>query len=421
LRREPLVQRLHRPVFRHVVVPSNLIEDIVNEECVLFLGAGASTEGQGTGYWREFLIDELVEKCSPPRKISKRLPDVAQYFCEKMDAGNKGKLRRIILKRIQRFMNTPEAFGRVTTCHLIIASIPQFRIVVTTNWDQFMERAMNVVPIVARPLGDKDMAYWDDRSRQVLKMHGCISDPDSMIVTSQDYDDYMKQIRKSFLWNKIRDLMATKTFLFLGYSLRDPTFIRMYSDIFERIGEFARPMFVVTPDTTNREIVRWRRSGVTTIEGLAYPFLENVRGALIEKGILFDEYLEIPRIETELEEAYNVDCRLTQETEVGIASSLYIDGLRHGLSGLVHELKHGTTGDHVRDELAETKNSLKRLRKSRMRFRDSEVSYWSGRLRSLEWFLSEGSIGLEKYFSARDLRPIKQDEFEYELESEQKS
>lgn len=326
-----MVQQPRRLVYRNVVVPPNLIDDIVDEECVLFLGAGASTEGRGTGYWRKFLIDELVEECNPPQKIRKELPHVAQYFCEKMDAGNKGKLRRIILRRIQRFMNTPEAFFSATICHSIIASIPQFRIIITTNWDQFMERGMNVVPIVWRPCEDKGMAYWDDRSRQVLKMHGCISDPKSMIVTTKDYDDYMKEISKSFLWNKIRDLMATKTFLFLGYSLRDPTFTRMYFDIVERIGEFARPLYAVTPDATNREMVRWQKRGVSVIEGLAYPFLENVRGALIERGILFDVEWEVSRIESQLEKIYRVDMKVKQETEVEMATSSYIDGLRHGL------------------------------------------------------------------------------------------
>lgn len=403
-------------MFRHVTVPANLIDDIVNEECVVFLGAGASTEGQGTSYWRQLLVDELIVKCKPPPGISKRLPDVAQYYCDTMDAGNKGKLCRIILERIRRFMNTPEAFGTVTICHSIIASIPQFKIIVTTNWDQFMERAMNVVPIVR----DKGMAYWDDHYRQVLKMHGCITDPDSIIVTAKDYDYYMRDIDKSLVWNKIRDLMATKTFLFIGYGLRDPSFTRMYSDISNRIGSFTRPLFVVTPNITSKEVVKWRKKHVTVVKGLAYPFLENVRGVLIEKDILFDVHWEIPRIESELEETYLVDSKVTQETEVGMATSLYIDGLRHGLSGLIHELKHGTTRARIEDDLTKTRESLRRLRRSRIKFRDSEISYWSGRLQSLEWFLSKGRRRLEKYFSARNLRPIRENEFENELKAERK-
>jgi len=420
-----LAQSFHRPVFRHVKVPANLIDDIVNEECVVFLGAGASTEGQGTSYWRELLVDELIAKCKPPPRISKRLPDVAQYYCDTMDAGNKGKLCRIILERIRRFMNTPDAFRTVTICHSIIASIPQFKIIVTTNWDQFMERAMNVVPIVAR-MKDKDLAaYWDDHYRQVIKMHGCITDPSSIIVTTKDYDNYMRDIYKSLIWNKIRDLMATKTFLFLGYGLRDPSFIEMYSDISNRIESFARPLYLVTPNITSNEAAKWRGKHVTIVNALAYPFLENVRGALIEKDILFDVQWEIPRIDSELEEAYLVDSKVTSaraypETEVGMATSLYIDGLRHGLSGLIHELRHGITRARIEDDLTETRRLLRRLRRSRIELRDSEISYWSGRLQSLVWFLSKGRRRLEKHFSAKDLRPIGEDKFENELRAERK-
>lgn len=66
---------------------------------------------------------------------------------------------------------------------------PFFRIIVTTNWDPFFERGLNVlVPMVE----DRDIPFWDDKKRQILKIHGCVTRPYTMVITQNDYKDLIK-------------------------------------------------------------------------------------------------------------------------------------------------------------------------------------------------------------------------------------
>lgn len=406
-----------RPKFEEIVIPSHLLQDIIDEECVLFLGAGASTEAKGaTGrplYSKELLLDELIRECNCPAELPKLLPEVAQYYCEALDAGNKGRLARLIRERIDRFMKIPPLYREVTVCHSIIASIPHFKVVVSTNWDPFMERTMNVIPIVR----DKDIAYWSDASRQVIKMHGCITDPESMIITKSDYQNYIRRMSHSQISNKIRDLMGTKTFLFLGYSLADPSFETIHSNILERLGVFARTSFAILPNVAEHDIANWKKRGVIVIRGLAYPFLKKLGQMLVERKVLFDVYNEMMILDNQLQEIYQVHSDLDQDTDVGFATAMYQDGLQHELESLIYALKTGITKDQVADMLRRSKEKLEYYESSKDKFAPMEVAYWNGRTRCLEWFLSADRKSLLKFFSASRMKPINKDEFDSESSS----
>jgi len=234
-------------------IPPQLLEDILNTDCVVFLGAGASTEGRTK---KSSLLEIIAEKCNYPKSKQKSLPEVSQYFCEHMDGGQKGRLVRLIRGVIvDTYMKNGEAYRVATMCHDIIARIPQFKVMVTTNWDVFMERLLNIIAIVR----DEDMAYWSDQDRQVIKMHGCITQPSTMVITTDDYEAFLSQRLNSPIINKIADLMATKTFLFLGYSLRDPDFEILHNKILAHIGKFARHSFAVMPNATASLILKWKK------------------------------------------------------------------------------------------------------------------------------------------------------------------
>jgi hypothetical protein len=135
-----------------------------------------------------------------------------------------------------------------------IAEIPYFNRFVTTNWDPFLERALDVlVPMVE----DRDPAFWDDRRRQVLKIPGCVTRPDSVVATQSDYDGCMK--RNPMIFNKLKDLMATKTFLFVGYSLRDADFQEVWNVITTTLGRFTKLAYAIDIDVTPEVASLWKQ------------------------------------------------------------------------------------------------------------------------------------------------------------------
>src|SRR5260370_42301218 len=82
----------------------------------------------------------------------------------------------------------------------LLGEIPYLNRFVTTNWDPFIERSLDVlVPIIE----DRDLAFWDDKKRQVLKIHGCVTRPYSLVATEADYGNRVNQ--NPLLFNKLRD------------------------------------------------------------------------------------------------------------------------------------------------------------------------------------------------------------------------
>lgn len=382
-------------------IPPQLLEDILNEDCAIFLGAGASTEG--LSYRGPSLLDIIAEKCNYPKKGQKSLPLISQYFCEHMNGGQKGRLVRLIRSVIDKYMKNGEAYRRVTMCHSIIARIPQFRVMVTTNWDVFMERLLNIIAIVR----DEDMTYWSDQDCQVIKMHGCITQPATIVITKNDYDTFLSQRLNSPIINKIADLMATKTFLFLGYSLRDPDFEILHNRILTHIGKFARHSFAVMRDPTAETITKWKKKNISIIPDTGIGFLRRLHSVLVGKGILFSDDI-LDHLREQLEAVGRVHFLTSQDSEVGFASAMYQDGLQHGLEGTINMIRWGTTKREIQRELGEADKNLQMFTKAGNAV---EIAYWNGRVQSLTFALKEGKQDLKLFFSAKKLIPIDRDMF----------
>ena len=121
------------------MIPRELMQEIKLNNCVLFCGAGISTEGT---YRRTTFYDHIRELSKYPKKIEHPLfPDVMQYYCDKIDGGRKNRLIREIIDWIEPFCIEGEPNRSVTMFHTGIARIPYFKVVVTTNWDTLLERA----------------------------------------------------------------------------------------------------------------------------------------------------------------------------------------------------------------------------------------------------------------------------------------
>src|SRR5579864_6989508 len=80
---------------------SRLYDDILQEGCVVFLGAGSTTErpmGGSTSFY------ERIKNISQfPPASSPSFPELMQYFCDRLDGGRHNRLIREAVSRIEYF------------------------------------------------------------------------------------------------------------------------------------------------------------------------------------------------------------------------------------------------------------------------------------------------------------------------------
>jgi tetratricopeptide (TPR) repeat protein len=78
-------------------------------------------------------------------------------------------------------------------------------------------------------------------------MHGCVSAPDTIVVARDDYDTYAR--RHPAIVTYLQSLLATRTFLFVGFSLTDPNFRAIYSTVQHVLGAYRRFAFATMLET----------------------------------------------------------------------------------------------------------------------------------------------------------------------------
>ncbi len=111
--------------------------------------------------------------------------------------------------------------------HAHLAAMP-VREVVTTNYDTGYEQACQAVgkkvDVLPHSPGKRG-----NKGRWILKMHGCVTQPDSIVLTRQDYVRYNE--RFAALGGILMSALLARHIVFLGFSLSDDNFARLFDAV----------------------------------------------------------------------------------------------------------------------------------------------------------------------------------------------
>jgi hypothetical protein len=207
--------------------PPTLIKDLKESRCVLFAGSGLS-KWADLPTWAELLncmVNE-VEQVDPEAfnrtelddLIAKgKLLEVADYCKDTLSPNQYYDI-------LSNQLNSDN--GEIPEPHKIIVNMP-FSAVVTTNFDTLLELAWskeNNGLLKARTHKDTDVLGTLLFSNKffLLKAHGDIDRPDTLVFTAQDYQEI---IHSNLAFKAVFSaILLTKSILFIGYSLSDPDF-----------------------------------------------------------------------------------------------------------------------------------------------------------------------------------------------------
>jgi hypothetical protein len=238
------------------VAPYGIIADIfLSGGIVPFLGAGASLTPREAGAVFDgrqpaFLprADELSSflagKCEFPDGEAPDLAKVASYF-------QVSSTRELLIEYLRRVFSRDYPYGAI---HRFLAAVPKPMLIVTTNYDDLLERAFDDAGkpyhLVMYPESDEIAAavlWWKPGATEpecfapsvlplhvedttiIYKMHGSVRRPesqrqwDSFVITEEDYVRFLSRMtaKGGAIPSRFMLHIRNSSLLFLGYGLRD--------------------------------------------------------------------------------------------------------------------------------------------------------------------------------------------------------
>lgn len=214
--------------------PRELVEEIASGDGALFVGAGLS-RGAGLPDWNELIQPLLFELHDCPPEASPA--DIAQYY--DLEYG-----RSRLVRKVRDRLNSIAV--RPTVVHQELLRLPVGDIY-TTNLDDLLEQALRQWHQPFHTIVEAaDLGYSSSNETQLFKLHGDLSRPESIVLTSRDYEAYSRN--HAVILSQLRITLGRKTMLFLGYSARDPDLRRVLTEAKEEHRGHVRNLFLVEFD-----------------------------------------------------------------------------------------------------------------------------------------------------------------------------
>lgn len=247
--------------------------DSMGVQPILFVGSGISQRYVGGPTW-DGLLKYLSEQCpvldkdyAYYKQKYRTLIEVGTVFTEAYRewAWGEGRglfpnelfseaqpsdiyIKHKVAEYFETLINSAPAHEIENQYHNEIEALKNTRphALITTNYDSFLEQ---IFPDYSTVIGQSILKANYTGVGEILKIHGCASDPSSIVLTNADYEEF--QAKKKYLSAKLLTYFAEHPLVFLGYSAADPNVRAILSDIDEIIspnGELIPNIYFVEWD-----------------------------------------------------------------------------------------------------------------------------------------------------------------------------
>jgi hypothetical protein len=250
-----------------------LLLSIRHRRCTPFLGAGACA---GTLPLGQEIAARWAHEYDYPFEDRTNLVRVAQYV-----ADHRGpRVPKFKIIDMLSECGMPD-FRDSYQIHRVVADLP-LPVYITTNYDDFMREAFKYsVPV--RPVR-RETCNWHMAHRRfatpatdalnattdnpvIFHLHGTLDDVESMVLTEDDYLDFLMSISEiqDLIPPRIERAFVDSTLLFLGYSLEDMNFKVLFRKLVSYIQRNSSASHVAVQlaprqdETTQEQVARARR------------------------------------------------------------------------------------------------------------------------------------------------------------------
>ena len=148
--------------------------------------------------------------------------------------------------------------------------------VITTNYDQLLEKSIFAGDYSVF-IHQNDLFSADSyNSAEIYKIHGCVTDADSIIITERDYENFVNS--RKLIIAKMLTLFAESPIVFMGYSFTDENIRNIIVDFLscltdKELKDISDHLIFISYKANQRELVQCKRT-ITTKEGFDIPITE---------------------------------------------------------------------------------------------------------------------------------------------------
>jgi hypothetical protein len=222
-----------------------LVDRIKKGQCTPFVGSGASYPNIPTA---RQIAEKWAGDVGFPFDDCSDLAKVAQFISVRSDP-----IRPKEMFIEQYRTAAPPDFNDLYEPHRVLADLP-LPVYITTNYDDFLFRALGRTQIGPDRFKNpqRELCKWNQQitpgktrlgKRQPLEasseapiifhLHGAMDQAESMVLTEDDYLDFLIKIGKdeTLLPRRIEQAFTSTSLLFVGYSLNDWNFRVLFRSI----------------------------------------------------------------------------------------------------------------------------------------------------------------------------------------------
>jgi hypothetical protein len=246
-----------------------LFELIRKEKVILWAGAGMSRyAGYPSGEeLRSIIFNDLTKEEQVSIGLaSSPLDALTEEYCIIRDDG-KDRLFKILN---DIFLKQP----KTTFAHKTLSQIPHIKSIITTNYDTLFEKEFgsdcNVI------LNQRDLPRTKDKHYNVYKIHGDLSDPNSIIIRKSDYVRFFEKSEQNLYWSNIKSLISTHNIAFVGYNLDDININVIFNQIRAELKDKLNDSFFISPDLPEYKIKDLQKHGIQYINIKGEEFIEEL-------------------------------------------------------------------------------------------------------------------------------------------------
>lgn len=285
-------------------LPKPLLKSIIDNRCLPFIGSGFSKNAEIPPKERMLDWEELGEafaKDLAGYKYTTALDAISSYEYSYSRPIMVEKMKELLLTGTVQPGDTHKSF-----CQL------QFDVVCTTNFDRLLEDTFSILKRPCNSIVRECQLSVSPTKDEVtlLKLHGDIYDPDSLVATEEDYDKFLDS--HPLLATYLSNLLITRTPLFIGYSLDDVDLRQIWQVLKNRLGSLRRQAYTIKVGCTETEIKRYKRRGVEVVNLSANS----------------SDYSQILKdLFSEIKQYWNESVKTVSESETQLALSLPSDSI----------------------------------------------------------------------------------------------